>query len=269
MSRETIEYVRLDRIDCERQVRTEVTDESVIPLGRAIQEIRGLLQPIRVRRQGDRLIVVDGERRLRAARLINLSEIPAIVDDRPLSEGDVLQQQIIANVQRAELSPVERARAIQRLLDITKWPAAVAAGKLGLKKSTVSKLLALLSLPQDIRQDIDQKRIPASAGYQLARIAEPEKQASLARRLAEGELTRDSLAGAVKSELNGDADPNAVPVKRIKADLGKGRSVTVAGESLTLDSFIEVLQVLLAKARRARTRGTELKSFIRSLKPSV
>ncbi len=163
-----IEYLPVEKVECEAQVRTEFADDSLRGLGRSIQEARRVLQPIRVRRDGERFIVIDGERRLRAAKLVKLASIPAIVESEPLDESGRLQLQLISNVQRVDLSPYEKLRAIERLLEITHWTATEAAGKLGLSCGTVSRLLALRRLPENVRDAIEAGRIPASAGYQLA-----------------------------------------------------------------------------------------------------
>jgi len=264
---EVIQYLPVDKVECEGQVREPVTDESVIGTARSIQEI-GLQQPIRVRCDGARFVVVDGERRLRAARLIKLPEIAAIVDEKPLCEGEILQRQLICNVQRSDLSPCEKARGIQRLLDATKWSAADAAGKLGISSGTAARLLALLKLPDDIRRSVEDGTIPASAGYELSRVCEPEKQAELARQLSEGRLTRDGLTGALKSQRKGTSKKTSQS-KRVTAQLAGGQSVTVTGTALTLERLIELLETILGQARRARAKGVDLKSFIRSLKEAT
>ncbi len=268
MFREVIEYLPVEKVECDPQVRKQVTDESVRGLARSMQEV-GLQQPIRVRRDAARYVVVDGERRLRAAHLIKLPDIAAIVEQQSLDESATLHRQLIANIQRDDFPPCEKARGIQRLLEVTQWPLSEAAGKLGLSKGTASKLLSLLSLPESIQQDIEAGKIPASAGYELSRVGEPVKQAAMARELAEGRLTRDQVAGAVRSELNGNADRTPVALKRVTAPLGNGLSVTVAGEELTLEAVIEALQDYLGRARKARTQGLELKPFIRSLKQAA
>ncbi len=266
MTREVIEYLKVDEIECDRQVRTQVTDESVIGLARSIQEARGLLQPIRVRRDGARYVVVDGERRLRAARLIKLSEISAIVEPKPLDDGATLQRQLIANIQREDLPPCEKARGIQRLVDVTKRPLAEVAGMLGLSKSTASRLLALNSLPEEIQQGVEDGKIPASAGYSLSRIEDREKQSALACQVAEGKLTRDEVADVVKSAQNGDAEREVAPLKHVKVMID-GLTVTVAGESgVTWEIYLKVIQALHSKSRKAYRQGQELKSFGRSTK---
>ena len=227
---------------------------------RSIQEV-GLQQPIRVRQDADRLVVVDGERRLRAVRLAKQPTIAAIIEEKQLCEAEVLQRQIIANFQRADLSPCERARALQRLIEATGWQVKQAAEKCGLSNGTATKLLSVLSLPEPIRKQVDAGEIPMSGAYELARVVNPAKQAELAEQVAEGHLTRDALSGAVKSEANGTGEKPSTQLKRITAAIGEGETVSVAGPALTLDRVIAVCEELLTKARRARTRGVDLKQF--------
>lgn len=144
MIQEAIQYLPVDQVECEAQVRGHVADESLMGLARSMQEV-GLQQPIRVRRDGGRFIVVDGERRVRAALLVKMKEIAAIVEEKPLCDGEVTQRQLIANVQRCDLSPCEKARGIQRLLEVTKWPASEAAGKLGLSNGIAAPRAALVA----------------------------------------------------------------------------------------------------------------------------
>jgi ParB family chromosome partitioning protein len=267
MIREAIQYIPIEELECESQVRGHVADESLKGLARSMQEV-GLQQPIRVRRDESRFIVVDGERRLRAAHLIKMKDIAAIVEEKPLSVGETVHRQLISAIQRLDLSPCEKARGIERLLEVTKWSASEAAGKLGLSNGTVSRLLALLDLPEEIQAGVEQGKIPASAAYELSRVADPVKQSELAQQLAEGNLTRDGVSGAAKSEWNEKA-ATTTEVKRLTVPLAEGRSVTVSGSGLTLDVVIETLQELLGKARKARTQGIELKPFVRSLKESA
>ncbi len=107
--------------------------------------------------------------------------------------------------------------------------------------------------------------ISAGAGYELTRIEDPTKQAQLAQQVAERRLTRDRVSEAVKA----DRDP--VPVKpsgatnRATATLTGGESVSVSASSLTLDRFVEVIESVLNRARRARGR-MDLKTFVQMLR---
>jgi ParB/RepB/Spo0J family partition protein len=222
-----------------------------------------------VRQDGERFVVVDGERRLRAARLAKLQVVAVIIEEKQLCEAEVLHRQIIANLQRADLSPCERAQALKRLIDLTGWQVKDAAAKCGLSNGTATKLLAVLSLPAEIQQKIASGEIPASGGYELARVADPAKQAELAQQVSEGQLTRDELSEAVRAEKHDDPEGPGSEVKRLSASLGDGDKVTVAGKGLTLDRVIALLEEVLVKARAARKRGVDLRGLSSLLRKEV
>ncbi len=139
-------------------MRETFSEESLTGLARSIQEI-GLQQPIRVCLEGAVFKVVDGHRRLGAVKRIpGKTVIAAIVEEKELCEGEVIQRQLTANCQRADLTPLEKARAIERLMTATGWTAAQAAGKLGMSTSAVAKVLALSSLPEPIRAQVETGR---------------------------------------------------------------------------------------------------------------
>ncbi len=134
-----------------------------------------------------------------AARHAGFEAIPAIVVADDLNEAQILQQQWIANCHRQELTPMEKVRAISRLMQLTGWSASETAKRLSMSGANVSRLLALLSLPEPIQIQVEDGVIPASAAAELARVDDPAKQAELAQRIAGGQLTRDGLTGERKA----------------------------------------------------------------------
>jgi ParB family chromosome partitioning protein len=263
---ETIQYIPLDLIITEKQPR-ETFDESAIDGMAVTLEEVGQLQPIRVRKVNDRFVVVDGERRVRASRKRGAAKIAAIVEPEELGEGDILHRQLISDCQKEHLAPLERANAISRLMQTKGYSATEVAGRIGMSPGSVAKYLALLKLPIAIRESVAAGAIPASAAYELAQIEDPARQAELAQQLAERRLTRDGLAGARKaSRTDGTAGEGQTQAARARANLGDGRSVTVVAKGLNLDLFIEILVALLAEARKVRTRGVELSTFLRIMK---
>jgi ParB family chromosome partitioning protein len=210
--------------------------------------------------------MVDGYHRYAAAVKAKWKMLATMVEQRELCEGEILQRQLIVNCLREDLSPLEKAAGMQRLMELTEWPANRVAAELGFSPATVTRLLALLSLPESIIGQVQTGKIPASAAYELARIDDPVRQAELAGQLAAGELTRDGLSGAQKAARKKPDGNGGTQAVRATAQLGADRSVTVSGPSLTLDGLIQILEELLAKARRERTRGVELSTFVKVLR---
>lgn len=262
---EAIQDIPLARIACDNQVRSgEYDEQELIGLAITIREV-GQLFPIRVRPTGDSYAIVDGHRRYLAAMRLKRPTIAAIVD-KELGEGEVLHRQWVGNCQRTPVDAVDSARAIKRLMDVTSWNATETAKRLGVPGATISRAMSLLSLPEPIVKQVETGSLAPSTACELAKIADPAKQAELAQAAANGEVTRDAVSGEVKREKNGQPTEEPSGVRRAVAVLGDGRSVAVSGAGLTLDTLIVWLEELLAKARKARTRGVDLTTFTRLLK---
>tara|TARA_R110002072_G_scaffold303121_1_gene494570 strand:- start:106411 stop:107241 length:831 start_codon:yes stop_codon:yes gene_type:complete len=261
---EQIVHLPIDQIVAEEQVRTEFDEESLAGLGASIQAV-GQLAPARVRREGESFILVDGERRYRAMKLLGEKTIAAIVENAELTTGDIVQRQLIANVQRNDLGGMEKARAIHRLMDATNWNASEAASHLGISNATVSRLLKLLELPDEVQKQVAAGEISASAAYELTRIEDEEARQQLADAVASGRMTRDAIAGRHRRQKT-PQKASATSPKRVTAMLGHGRSVTVTGSDLSLECFIDVISEVLDKARKVRASGIQLSSFIAMLR---
>ncbi len=222
--------------------------------------------PIRVRLVNGRYILVDGARRCRAARSAAFTTIAAIVECKDLCRGEITQRQLIANCQRSDLNPIEKSDAVHSLMQETGWNASTAAAKLGFSDSTLSRLLAVRQLPEAIREQVRSGEISLSAAYALKRVDDGAAQSALASEVASGRLTRDALTGSLKAGRKNGESKEAKSPSRVTAKLAPDRAVTVIGESLDLEAFIETLEELLGKARKARTQGVEVGTFIKMLR---
>jgi ParB family chromosome partitioning protein len=267
MALEVIRMVPLAEIELIPLNRKSLDEEALAGLTQSMQEV-GLLYPPRLTRNQQKYIPSDGYHRILAAMKLGWTEISAIIEEKPLAEGELIQKGLIANSHRIANTPVEKAEAIGRLMEVTGWNASTVAGKLGMSNATVSRLLSLLGLPEQIRERVHRGDISLSAACELARVHDGDEQTELASKVAAGQLTRDALSGSLKSRKNGSAPkvPTAPSPSRVTAKLAGGRAVTVAAESVDLDAFIETLEEVLGKARKARTQGIELGTFAKMLR---
>ena len=261
---EQIQQVSTDLIDTEPQVREKFDEASLTQLSKQIAK-HGLLQPILLRRVGSRYKVVFGGRRFLAAKMAGCRTIAARVIDKELDASDIPLQQLIEN-SHEDLTPMEWARGIARAMEAKHMTASQIATELGSSDASVSNALALWKLPKPIQDQMENGSIAASAASRLASIEDAEQQAELARQLAEGKLTRDGLCGAMKASRKAGKKDGKPRPSRATAVLGPGRLVTVSSAGLDLEAFIGTLEELIAKARKVRTRGIGLSTFLKILR---
>lgn len=261
MSKKTIQQIALDQIICGKQPREHFDEESLTGLAQTMRDI-GQHEPIHVLPLGgDRYTLLTGGRRVRAARKAGWTTIDAIVEEGDLTKGDILIRQIIENAQRVDLTPLEKAKAIDLLMKETGWTATQTAAKLGFSNSTLTKLLSLTSLAEPIQQLVQSCELPATAAYELSRVSDVAQQEKLARQVASGELTRDGLSGAIKARKHSRGRGPSAGAIRVTAKLSGKRSITVSGAALTMESYVAALEELLVRARAAQTEGLELVTF--------
>jgi len=257
--------MQIDLVQCPPQQRKRFEEEPLVGLAQSIAEC-GVLQPVLVRRDGNAFVCLDGERRLRAAKRAGLTTVPVIIDDRELSAVDVTLRQLVVNSQREDLTPIERARAFDRLIQESGWTAAEVARRIGFSEATVSRLTALLTLPDDVVKRVDAGEIPASTAYQIAIAGDGETQTRLANDVASGGLTREALVdrrrpsrARRKLRRNHDARP------QVRVPLGEGRWITVTGPNLTLQTLIEWLEATLNRIRALEPQNMELADALKAL----
>lgn len=175
--RDEVRSLRLSQIDPNReQPRSRFDQDALRELAASIRAV-GVLQPIIVRKSGERYEIIAGERRFRAARLAGLDEIPAIVRD--WDEQKRLEAALIENLQRDDLNPIEEAVGVKRLMEAASLTQERVAERLGKSRPAVANLLRLLTLPEDVQKMLVDGRL--SAGHARALVAvDPARQVQLA-----------------------------------------------------------------------------------------
>ena len=152
-------------IPCAFQPRTEFDREALESLAQSIKE-KGVLQPLLVRKKNDKYEIIAGERRWRAAQLAGLEKVPAIVKN--LSDSETLEIALIENLQRENLSAIEEAEGLNRLMNEYEYTQEVIGKVIGKSRSYIANTLRLLSLPEEIKQQVKENKL--SAGHARALI---------------------------------------------------------------------------------------------------
>ncbi len=176
---------------------------------------RGVLQPIRVRRQGDAFQIIAGERRFRAAQLAGLEELPAVVVEQDDDSSYI--DALIENIQREDLNPLDRADALRRLrvnLGLHSWEE---VGRLlGMSRQSVYNLLGLTALPPEVQEDIRSGGLTEKHGRALRQLnRDPELQTTAYRQIVESGLSGDqslALARELRASHPVERSPGTLPV---------------------------------------------------------
>ena len=146
--------------------------------------IHGVLQPVVVRRAGDRYELIVGERRWRAAQRAGLDSIPAVVAE--VDADDRLEVALVENVQRSDLNPVELAIAFRALADTGATQEEIGR-RVGLDRSSIANHLRLLDLSKETQADLESGRLTMGHAKALLQVGNPERRRALRDRiLAEG-----------------------------------------------------------------------------------
>jgi ParB family chromosome partitioning protein len=155
------------------QPREDFSQESMEELVQSIRE-KGIIQPVLVRPKGDGYELIAGERRHRAATILNLNEIPAIIKE--VEDRDSLELALIENLQREGLNPIEEAHAFQYLIEKFNLTQEEVAEVLGKARVSITNTLRLLKLPIEIQEEIKNNRITFGHGKTLLEIDDANLQ---------------------------------------------------------------------------------------------
>ena len=170
----TSEVVMLDVESIEPnefQPRRELKEEELQSLAESVKR-DGLLQPVMVRREGKKFRLVFGERRWRAALAAGLKTIPAVIKD--VTEEECFRLALIENLQRVDLNPIEKARAIRSYIETFSLTQKDVGERLGMARSSVANFLRILALPEEVQRMVERGEL--SFGHARALLAYPESR---------------------------------------------------------------------------------------------
>jgi len=243
------------------QPRTRIDEASLAELADSIRA-RGVIQPIVVRPAGDSAYeILAGERRWRAARMAGLARIPAVVRD--VTDDAALGIGLIENIQREDLSPLEEASGLKRLIDEFRLTHEEVARAIGRSRAGVTNLLRLLELAAPVQALLQEGKIDMGHARALLALSK-QRQIELAHRIAqkglsvrEAERLVNQAAGPARPAHRGAARADA-DTRRLQEELSEtlGASVRIKPRrggrgSVVIDyASLDELQGLLRKLRR-------------------
>lgn len=218
------------------QPRTHFDEGSLEGLADSIRS-QGIIQPLLVRRHGDRYELIAGERRWRAARLAGLSKVPVVVKD--VADKDLLEIALIENIQRENLNPIEEAQAYQRLIENVGLTQEALAARVGRDRSYITNYLRLLRLPEDLQKLVVEGRLSTGHARTILGLPHVDQQRRIARQVIDGALSVRATEHLVRKAVDGTpaktvaaVDPNirAAETKLRRALGTQVRIVQLRGE---------------------------------------
>jgi|CXWL01.1.fsa_nt_gi ParB family chromosome partitioning protein len=180
------------------QPRTYYDEEKLAELVSSIKE-KGVLQPILVRKVGTDYEVIAGERRLKAARILNLESVPVVI--KVATDREALVLALIENIQREDLNAIEEAHSFKKLIDEFNFSQEDVAKSVGKDRSTVSNLIRLLKLPDDIQRSIFTGQITTGHARALLSIEDKKIQQKVFNEAISNELSVREIERLVKKNL--------------------------------------------------------------------
>lgn len=187
------------------QPRSYFDEDKLQQLADSIRE-KGIIQPLLVTRgKGNRYTLVAGERRLRAASLAGLDEVPVVLMEET-GANESLELALIENIQRHDLNPIEEAAAYARLMDEFQLTQEEVARKVGRQRSTVTNVLRLLALPSALQEDVARGRLTEGHARVLLRLKDqPERLQEVRDRIVNEELSVRAVERLCRQKPAGQA----------------------------------------------------------------
>ncbi len=193
------------------QPRQHFDDEALRELSESIRSY-GILNPLTLRLRGGRYELVAGERRLRAAKLAGLEEVPCILLDVNMEDAGLIA--LVENLQRKDLDFIEEATGIRQLIHMFGMSQEEAARRIGRSQSAVANKLRLLRLPPDVLEALRQNGLSERHGRALLRLCGEEAQRAALAYILEHDLTVAATETYVDSLLAAPAAAPALPARR-------------------------------------------------------
>ena len=183
--------------------RNSYNEDSIKELALSIKEV-GIIEPIIVRKVNEKYEIIVGERRVKAAKLLGLKEIPAIIKE--LSDEQAYKIILVENIQRDNVSPVEEATTFKKIMDAEKIKEDELSKKIGKSELSIVNKLKLLTLSQNVQKAITNKKISEKHARILLKLDNKEEQDKYLNKIIEEKLTIKELNNLIKKKEEKESD---------------------------------------------------------------
>lgn len=196
MDKEVVELYLDDIIPNRFQPREVFNEEALKELSDSIKE-HGVIQPIIVRKIGDKYEIIAGERRYKASAMAGLTKIPAII--RNLDDKEASKVALLENLQRKDLTAIEEARTYQKILELDSMTQEELGRTMGKSQAAIANKMRLLSLPDEVQEALLQDKISERHARSLLNLDTSEEQINMLRKIIEKRMTVRDLDNEIKN----------------------------------------------------------------------
>ncbi|NLA32896.1 MAG: ParB/RepB/Spo0J family partition protein [Mollicutes bacterium] len=183
------------------QPRLSFDEKKINELAASIK-VHGIIQPLVLRKIGDKYEIIAGERRYKAATMVGLNQVPAIVVE--MDDNKSAEIALVENLQRKDLSAIETAKSFKKILDMGQLNQEQLAEKMGISQSSVANKLRLLNLDEKVQQALLEEKISERHARSLLSVENFSEQQNLLRKILEERLTVRKLDEEIKNMVKKD-----------------------------------------------------------------
>ena len=206
--REIIEVSLDDIIPNRFQPRLSFDEQGLNELAESIRQ-HGIIQPLVLRKIGDKYEIIAGERRYKASYIAGLTKVPAVIID--LNDNESAEVAIVENIQRKDLSSIEEAKSYKKLLDRGYLTQDQLASRMGKNQSTVSNKLRLLNLDEKVQDALLNNKISERHARSLLKLDNKEEQKEVLDKIIEKRLNVRDTEDLINRKLNGEEEFINIP----------------------------------------------------------
>jgi ParB family chromosome partitioning protein len=225
MDREVVDLYLDDIIPNRFQPREVFNEEALRELSASIKE-HGVIQPIIVRKIGDKYEIIAGERRYKASTMAGLTKIPAII--RNLDDKEASKVALLENLQRKDLSAIEEARTYQKILELDSMTQEELGRTMGKSQAAIANKMRLLSLPDEVQEALLQDKISERHARSLLNLDTSEEQITMLRKIISNRMTVRELDNEIRNIKGEVTSPSVMAQDNIAIVEESGPKVEVS-----------------------------------------
>ena len=198
------------------QPRLAFNEEGITELSESIKQ-HGIIQPLVVRRLGDKFEIIAGERRYKAATMAGLSKVPVIISD--IDDNKSAEVALVENIQRRNLTAIEEAKSYKNLLDRGYLTQEQLANKMGISQSAIANKLRLLNLDEEVQDALLNEKISERHARSLLVLEDKEEQREWLQRIINERLTVRQLDLELKKLEENGGEEGVIPLVEINPNI--------------------------------------------------